>query len=137
MTSFLLQPQGDLPALGTGTTAPGPAAPATPVGAPAGGGVSTLVLFLAFLPLIIMLLLQSRSQDKKRKELEAKLKKGDRVVTQSGIIGKLVELGDRHVKLEIAKGTVVQMLKSSVVELDAEPASKPTTTKDEPAAEKK
>ena len=55
----------------------------------------------------------------------------------NGIVGKLVELGDRHAKVEIAKGTVVQMLKSSILELDVEPASGAAAKKDEPSPEKK
>ena len=47
-------------------------------------------------------------------ELESKLKKGDRVVTQSGIIGKLIEVSDRTVRAEIAPGVNVTMLKSAV-----------------------
>ena len=99
--------------------------------------MSTIVLFLAFVPLIVMMLLQSRGQAKKRKELESKLKKGDRVVTQSGLVGKLAEWGDaRYAKLEIAPGVKVQILKSSVLELDVEPAGT-GAKKDEPAPEKK
>ena len=67
-----------------------------------------MLMLMAFLPVILFMFFSSRSQQKKQKELESKLKKGDRVVTQSGLVGKLVETVDgRHVKLEIAPGVKV------------------------------
>lgn len=82
-------------------------------------------MLVAFLPLIVMLLWTSRSQQKKQKELEAKLKKGDRVVTQSGLVGRLVEFGDaRHVRIEIAPGVKVQMLRSAIAGIDADDTAK-------------
>ena len=58
--------------------------------------------------------------------MESKLKKGDRVVTQSGLVGKLVETVEgRHAKIEIAPGVKVTILRSSIAGLDAEEASPP------------
>ena len=54
-----------------------------------------LLMLMAFLPVIFFMFFTSRSQQKKQKELESKLKKGDRVVTQSGLVGKLVDTGRR------------------------------------------
>jgi preprotein translocase subunit YajC len=68
--------------------------------------------------------------------MEAKLKKGDRVVTQSGLVGKLVDPPEgRHARIEIAPGVKVQVLRTSIAGLDAEDTPK---SKDEPAlADKK
>jgi preprotein translocase subunit YajC len=76
--------------------------------------MSGLSMILIFLPMILLFLYMSRSQTKKQKELEASLKSGDRVITQSGLVGRIVELGETRVKLEIAPGVNVQMLKSAL-----------------------
>jgi preprotein translocase subunit YajC len=113
------------------TTAPGRVgtpAPATPVEgqpAPAGGQESPPAPFSGFTFLILALPLllvfwMTRNQTKKQKQLESSLKTGDRVITQSGIIGKLIELNpsSTRVKLEIAPGVNVQVLKSAIQGVD-------------------
>ncbi len=104
--------------------------PAQPGGpAPSsGGGMSMFLPLLIFLPVILLTLFSSRSQQKKQKELESKLKTGDQVLTQSGLVGKLVDKGDRYVKVELAPGVKVRMLRSAVVGLDTgeeQPAKPP------------
>lgn len=74
---------------------------------------NTLMMFLPFLILVPFLFLSFRRQ-KKEQEQRSKLKKGDRVVTTSGLIGELVELEERVAKVKIAPGTTVQVLSSSV-----------------------
>ncbi len=54
-----------------------------------GGGLGMLMPLVIFVPLIVMMYWTSRNQTKKQKELEDKLKTGDHVVTQSGLIGKV------------------------------------------------
>jgi preprotein translocase subunit YajC len=80
-------------------------------------------MLLMFVPLIVMMLWSSRSQQKKQKKILAELKKGDTVLTQSGIRGKLIELGDRYAKVEIAPGTKVEILKTSVLGKDGAEAA--------------
>ena len=69
-----------------------------------------------FLPLLIMvpfLFLMFR-RNKKEQESRAKLKKGDTVLTQSGLIGELVEMDEKIAKLKIAPGVNVKVLVSSL-----------------------
>jgi preprotein translocase subunit YajC len=68
--------------------------------------------------LLVMMFWSSRSQQKKQQATLAALKKGDRVLTQSGLVGKLVEVGDRYAKLEIAPGVRIDLLKSALVGKD-------------------
>lgn len=110
------------------------AAPAAPIetqpsqGAPehaTGGkdqGFPTIFILIMALP-ILLVLFTSRNQSKKQKKLEESLKVGDRVLTRSGLIGKLVEIGDRTAKIDIAPGVTVQMLKSTIEGVDAPPAA--------------
>jgi preprotein translocase subunit YajC len=118
-------------------TVPSQGAPAqSPPPAPPGGGSSLVMMLVIMLPVIVFMLFSSRSQQKKQKDMESKLKKGDRVVTQSGLVGKLVDpIEGRHARIEIAPGVKVQVLRTSIAGLDVEDAPK---AKDEPAlADKK
>jgi preprotein translocase subunit YajC len=103
---------------GTPGTAPADGAPAGPG---AGGGLfggSSMSLIIMVLPLLLIFLTM-RGQSKKQKAVEQNLKTGDTVVTQSGLIGKIVEfVGETRVKVEIAPGVSVRMLKSAITGVD-------------------
>ena len=108
-TSFFQQVQ---PKAGT----PGVADPAgAPAGAPAQAGPppSMVTMLLPFLILVPFLFLSFRRQ-KKEKEARGSLKKGDKVVTSSGLIGELIDLDDRIGKVKIAPGTTVQVLATAL-----------------------
>jgi preprotein translocase subunit YajC len=136
---FTLQPHDTAPPPpGAGeTSVPSQApTPTAPQGGPAGGSSSMLLMLMAFVPVILFMFFSNRSQQKRQKDMESKLKKGDRVVTQSGLVGKLVDpIEGRHARIEIAPGVKVQVLRTSIAGLDAEETPK---SKDEPAlADKK
>jgi len=101
----------------TQTSHPAPEG-APPSGAAPGGSFGLMFPILLLLPLILILLWSSRSQQKKQQAAIKGLKKGDRVVTQSGLIGKLLETGDRYAKIEIAAGVKVEVLKTSLLGKD-------------------
>ena len=75
----------------------------------------------SFLPLIVIFVifyfLLIRPQSKKAKEhkqlIEA-LAKGDEVVTNGGILGKIVKVGDNFIALEIAEGVNVKVQRQAV-----------------------
>jgi len=95
---------------------------------------------LLFLPIILLLFWQSRSQQKKQEATLSALKKGDRVITQSGLIGRLTSIEGRYAELTLLPGgTKVTMLKTSILGRDADesPAAAAAVTAEEPAAEKK
>jgi len=73
------------------------------------------------LPFILILFFQSRSQTKKQEANIAGLKKGDRVITQSGLIGRLVSIEGRYAELELLPSrTKVTILRTGLVGRDAE-----------------
>jgi preprotein translocase subunit YajC len=114
---------------GTHTTATEQAAPPPTDGGaapPPSGGFSSMVMLLMFVPLILFLFWQSAVNA---------LKKGDRVVTQSGLIGKLLDVDTRYAKVELAPGVKVQVLRTSLVGRDGEDSAK--TTSDKTESEKK
>ena len=75
----------------------------------------------SFLPLIVIFVifyfLLIRPQSKKAKEhkqlIEA-LAKGDEVVTNGGILGKIVKVGDNFIALEVAEGVNVKVQRQAV-----------------------
>lgn len=75
-----------------------------------------------FIPLIlifaIMYFLLIRPQQKKVKEhaaMVAALRRGDQVVTQGGVIGKVVKVkDDGEVEVEIADGVKVRVIQSTI-----------------------
>jgi preprotein translocase subunit YajC len=75
------------------------------------------------LPLIIGALFYVmifRPQQKRVKEHMAMLtalKRGDNVVLNSGMIGKIVRVEDKEVGLEIAQGVTVKVVKSLIAEV--------------------
>lgn len=93
------------------------------------GAFSLLFPLLLLLPLFIIMFWSSRSQQKKQAQAISSLKKGDRVLTQSGLVGKLVEVGDRYAKVEVAPGVKIEMLKTGLLGKDTGEAA--------PASEKK
>lgn len=81
-----------------------------------GGGFGQLLIPLVFFFLIFYFLL-IRPQQKRMKahrEFLSRLKKGDEVVTSSGIYGKVIGLTDRAVLLEIDKDVKIRISKSHI-----------------------
>ncbi|WP_299659796.1 preprotein translocase subunit YajC [uncultured Ruegeria sp.] len=79
-----------------------------------------------FLPLIlifgIMYFLLIRPQQKKMKQHQAMVdavRRGDQVVTQGGLIGKVskVKEGDNEIEVEIAEGVKVRVVKSTIAQV--------------------
>ncbi len=85
-----------------------------------GGGKSPgfLMQAMPFLAMFfIFYFLMMRPQIKKQKtqqEFLKSLKKGDRVLTSSGIFGTIEGLTDKYVKLEIADDVSIRVLKAHV-----------------------
>jgi preprotein translocase subunit YajC len=77
--------------------------------------------FASFLPLIILfavfyflLIRPQLKQAKQHKKLVSELSKGDEVSTSGGLLGKIKEVGDNFLLLEIAKDTEVKIQKNAV-----------------------
>ena len=106
--------QGPAPAPGQPVQGP-PSSDAPPAGSPMGG--MTQILF--FLMPVLLIVFTMRNQSKKQKAIEQNLKTGDSVVTQAGLIGKIVDMNERTVRLEIAPGVNVRVLKTAIQGVDA------------------
>jgi len=87
-------------------------------GAPQGSGLSMLVMMGLFVVIFYFLLI--RPQQKKQKEHQAmlgKLAAGDEVVLAGGILGRIVELGDQFLTIEIADNVRVKVQRFQVTSL--------------------
>ncbi len=83
--------------------------------APQGGGSSMLIwLILIFVVMWLLMIRPQQKQAKKEREFRAGLKKGDRVSFSGGIYGKVHEVAEHTVDVEISNGVVVTVEKSMV-----------------------
>lgn len=87
--------------------------------------------WIQWLPILGMVLifwfLIIRPQMKRQKEHQAKvagLKKGDQVVTQGGLVGKVMKVDDTYAEIELAQGVRVKAVKQTIADL-VEPGGKP------------
>ena len=89
------------------------AAAAPEPGAP---GLMSNLLFFVFLILIFYFML-IRPQQKRQKEHRAMvdaLAKGDEVMTSGGMLGKVVDISDQYLTVEIADGVNVKVRRDTV-----------------------
>ena len=89
--------------------------------APGVGGPSQLISFLPLvLVFIIFYFLLIRPQTKRAKEhreMIGKLAAGDEVVTNGGLLGRITEVGESFVTLQVASGVAIQVQKVQVAQL--------------------
>ena len=105
------------------------AAPAAPAGSQPdmmGAILQQLIFFVPLIAIFYFLLICPQSQRaKKHREMLAALKRGDTVVTQGGIIGKIVKIaeGSDEVTLD-SEGTKFKVIRGTIMDLRAksEPA---------------
>jgi preprotein translocase subunit YajC len=92
------------------------------MGQPAGGTAGQGNALVTFLPLLLVFVVfyffMIRPQMKKQKEMtnyRNSLKKGDKVVTTGGIYGKIYEVKDNYVMLEVGGDLKLKVDKSALV----------------------
>ena len=79
-----------------------------------GGLMGLLPMILMFVVLWFLMIRPQMKKAKEHKALLAGLSKGDEVVTQGGIVGKVTKVGDDYVTVEIAAGTEVAVQKPAI-----------------------
>jgi preprotein translocase subunit YajC len=83
-----------------------------------GGGLLSLVPFvLIFVIFYFMLILPQQKRKKQADAMMAALKKGDKVVTASGIWGSITNMGKDTVTLQIADNTKIKIQKEHIARL--------------------
>jgi len=84
----------------------------------AGGGFAPLLMMVVFIVIFYFLLI--RPQQKKAKEHQAMIAKvaaGDEVVTNGGVLGRVIEVGEVFLTLEIAEGVRIKVQKFQISSL--------------------
>ncbi len=83
-----------------------------------GGGMGQIIILVVFVAVFYFLLI--RPQQKRMKDQQAMLSRlasGDEVVTSGGILGRLTEVSDTFVTLEIADGVRIKVQKGQISQL--------------------
>jgi preprotein translocase subunit YajC len=80
-----------------------------------GGSGSFVVMMVLFFAIFYFMLMRPQmKQAKEHKKLIENLAKGDEVVTSGGLLGKISEIGDNFIALEVAKDTEIKIQKHAV-----------------------
>ncbi len=84
-------------------------------------GADTMAMINAVLPFFLMggifyfmLWKPQKKQQQERQNLLNSLKKGDKIITIGGIYGTITDISERTVKVEVAEGVEVTMVRSAV-----------------------
>lgn len=83
-------------------------------------GAGTMNIIMLVLLFGVMWFFMFRPQQKKMKEhqlLITNLKKGDEVMTNGGIMGRIIDLDNFAIDLEIAKNTIIRIQRGVVVQV--------------------
>ena len=93
-----------------------------------GGLLQFAPMIFIFVIFYFLLIAPMRKKQKKTQEMLARLKKGDEIVTQGGIFGRIAALDDERgfAVLEISSNVKVKVLRSAIVGLAGEPEEKTT-----------
>ena len=84
-------------------------------GSPQGGGMSFILMIVAMIAIFYFFIIGP--QQKKQKKINAfrnSLKRGDKVMTAGGIYGRIREIKDSYVLLEIDNNVTIKIDKNSI-----------------------
>ena len=83
--------------------------------AAAGGGLmSFLPLIVIFAVFYFMLIRPQMKRTKEHKKLVAELSKGDEVITNGGVLGRITKVSDSFVTLEVAESVQIKLQRQAV-----------------------
>ena len=82
--------------------------------AAAGGLMSFLPLIVIFAVFYFMLIRPQMKRSKEHKQLVSQLGKGDEVITNGGLLGKITDVSDSFVTLELADNLQIKLQRSAV-----------------------
>lgn len=88
-------------------------AQAAPPGA-SGSLLGMLPLVVIFVVFYFLLIRPQQKRQKEHKEMVARLATGDEIVTAGGVLGKVIEVGESFVQVEIASGVQVKIQRHTI-----------------------
>lgn len=71
---------------------------------PMGGLMGMLPIILMFVVLWFLMIRPQMKKAKEHQKMVTELAKGDEVVTQGGIVGRITKIGENYVTVEVAEG---------------------------------
>ena len=87
------------------------AAPTTAQGSP----LEALILPIGLIALFYFFLIRPQNKrQKEHKEMVTSLQKGEEVITTGGILGKITNVGENFITLEISKDACISVQKNSI-----------------------
>jgi preprotein translocase subunit YajC len=93
----------------------------------AGGAIASFIpLILIFAIMYFLLIRPQQKRAKDHQKMVAALRRGDQIITQGGIVGKVSKVkDDGEIEVEIAEGVRVRVVKSTVAQVlnKTEPAA--------------
>ena len=85
--------------------------------APGGGPAGLIMMVLIFVLFYFLIIRPQAKRAKEHKAMVQALEKGDEVVTSGGLLGRITDVGDSFINLEIADGIEVKTQRSAVTSL--------------------
>ena len=84
-----------------------------------GSGLTSLIpLILIFAIMYFLLIRPQQKKVKEHKAMVEALRRGDSVVTQGGVVGKITKVkDDNEVEVEIADGVRIRVMRSTIAQL--------------------
>ncbi|MCV6614592.1 MAG: preprotein translocase subunit YajC [Cellvibrionaceae bacterium] len=80
--------------------------------APGGDPMITILMFGGlFVFMYLFIIRPQRKRQKEHQELTGSVAKGDEVVMNSGLLGKVIQVDENYLTLEVAKGTELKFQK--------------------------
>jgi len=87
-------------------------------GAGDGGALGGLSAFLPFILIFgifyFLIIMPQRKKDQEHKAMLGSLKRGDKIITNGGIYGKIVDIKENKLIIEISKDVEIEILKGAV-----------------------
>lgn len=84
-------------------------------GGAAGSGMSSLIMMVLFAVVFYFLLIRPQSKrQKEHKNMLESIQKGDEVVTNGGILGKVTKITDNFIVLTVATGVEMKFQKHAI-----------------------
>ncbi|WP_414039491.1 preprotein translocase subunit YajC [Acidithiobacillus sp. M4-SHS-6] len=87
----------------------------TAAGGGSDSGLIMIVYILVFGAIIYFMMIRPQmKKSKEQRQLMASLAKGDEVVTVGGLAGRIMQLGEEYLHIEVAEGVTVKVQKAAV-----------------------
>ncbi len=80
-----------------------------------GAGIANLVFIVILFAVFYFLLIRpQQKRAKEHKSMVENLAKGDEVVTNGGLLGKITKVGENFMSVEITEGTTIKVQRSAI-----------------------